>query len=154
VLLHSLWGYLWHGRDFRLRSRWMLVIDAVRHASNHLLRREHAHPHEIGAETLKPAAFGIGLLHGISAETGSQALLLASMAGASTAGVASAVLFAFIGGLLVSNTAVALMSIAGFNAWKRSKPFAAAIGAAAILFSLAVGIVFLTGNASSLPELL
>src|SRR5829696_8839872 len=41
----SLWQFVRHGREFRLRSRWMLVFDGVRYAWRRFQARLHGHEH-------------------------------------------------------------------------------------------------------------
>jgi len=152
-LLHSLWHYLMHGKDIRLKSRWMLILDGMNHALDHLLHREHRH-HDISERDMNRTAFGIGMLHGIGAETGSQALLLASLAGASTTQVASVVLVVFVLGLLISTTLIAVMAMVGFNTARNNRVFAVATVAVATTFSLVVGLIFLTGHSGNLPQIM
>ncbi len=74
---------------------------------------EHVEPLEMssyGAGT----SFGVGMIHGIGAETGTQVLLIAAVGGASSAGLGVPMLFAFVVGLLLSNFAIVLISSVGF----------------------------------------
>ena len=59
-------------------------------------------------------AFGVGMIHGIGAETGSQVLLIAAVGGASSAGLGVPMLLAFVVGLLLSNFAIVVISSVGF----------------------------------------
>lgn len=151
-LMHNLWHYLMHGKDIRLKSRWMLILDGTNHLLNHLLHREHQH--HISENAMRHTAFGIGMLHGIGAETGSQTLLLASIAGASTPQVASVVLAAFVGGLLLSNTLVAVLALTGFNTAKNNRVLTVTTATVATAFSLVVGLIFLTGHSGNLPQIM
>lgn len=156
-ICYSLWRY---GRSFRLQSRWMVVFalvgrawQAVKHrVSGHTQEHDHHHAQEIAQYGAK-AAFGIGVLHGIGAETGSQALLLASAAGATTALSGSLMLLSFVVGLLVSNSIVAVFSLAGFVSSSTKRNVYLVIGILAAGFSLAVGIFFVTGKGAALPDL-
>ena len=86
----SVYQYLRHGGDFRLRSRWMLVFDGVRYGWRRLQAAIHGHEHvdPVEATSYGPrTAFGVGMIHGIGAETASQALLIAAVGGASGSGL-------------------------------------------------------------------
>jgi len=156
-IFYSIWRY---GRSFQLRSRWMLVFVLIgrgwnwlKHKlSGHPLDHDHDHAQQVAQYGWK-AAFGIGVIHGIGAETGSQALLLASAAGATTAFTGTIMLVAFTVGLLVSNTLVALFSLVGFISTSTKRNVYMVIGILAGIFSLVVGLFFLTGQGSALPDL-
>ena len=141
--------------EFRMRSRWMLVFDGVRYAWDRLQGRIHGHHHEPIAHASQygpRTAFGVGMIHGIGAETGSQALLLAGIAGVSGAqGIV--ILVAFIVGLLVSNTLVAVVSATGFIGAQRLRTVYVVVGAVAGLSSLVIGLFFIAGLGTALPDL-
>lgn len=138
-----------------MRSRWMLLFDGVRYAWERLQSRVHGHHHEPTAHASQygpKTAFGVGMIHGLGAETGSQALLLAGVAGVSGAqGVV--VLMAFIAGLLVANSLVAVVSATGFIGAQRLRTVYLVVGAVAGLSSLAIGLLFLAGLGTALPDL-
>lgn len=152
-IFYSLWRY---GGSFRLRSRWMLVFSWARHGWAALQSRMTGHPAEhthdfsqYGPKT----AYGVGMIHGIGAETGSQALLLASAAGATSSLTGSMLLFAFTVGLLISNSIVAAFSAFGFVSSATKRNIYVVVGIIAGVFSLFVGFFFLTGQGSELPDL-
>jgi len=93
------------------------------------------------------------VLHGIGAETGSQALLIASAAGATTVEAGSAKLIAFVIGLIVSNSLIAALSTVGFASARTRQRVYLATGVIAGVFSLVVGMFFVTGAGSDLPDL-
>lgn len=82
--------------------------------------------------------FGVGMIHGIGAETGTQMLLLASVGGAGNTMLAICLLLAFVIGLLISNSAITVAGIAGFTA-ARFKKASNILGILAAAFSVAVG---------------
>jgi high-affinity nickel-transport protein len=132
----------------------MLVFAGVRNAWNwagsRLGHHQHVHaaPQQYGAHT----AFGIGLIHGVGAETGTQALIIATAVGATSKSVAVAALFCFVLGLLISNSVVCLTSTVGFvSAGRRQKIYVAA-GLFAATFSLVLGLVFLNASTGLLPS--
>ncbi len=152
----SLYQYVRHGSEFRLRSRWMLVFDGIRYAWRRFQARIHGHEHvdpiemsSYGART----AFGVGMIHGIGAETATQALLIAGIGGAASQGLAIPMLFAFIAGLVLSNTLIVVLTATGFVASQLRQRLYVAIGLFAGVFSVVVGTLFLLGLEGSLPDL-
>lgn len=152
----SLYQYVRHGREFRLRSRWMLVFDATRHAWRRFQARLHGHEHvdpmEMSSYGMK-TAYGVGLIHGIGAETGTQVLLIAAIGGASSQGLGFPMMAAFIVGLLISNSIVVFVTATGFIASRFRQRIYVVIGVIAGTFSLVVGAIFLFGLESSLPSI-
>jgi high-affinity nickel-transport protein len=155
-VMYSIYRYARAGEAFRLRSRWMLVFAGVRMAWRRVQARLHGHEHveplemsSYGART----AFGVGMIHGVGAETGSQALLIAAVGGASSAGLGVPMLLAFVVGLLISNFAIVLVSSVGFVSSQMRERVYVVFGAIAGVFSLAVGVVFLFGLDATLPDL-
>lgn len=141
--------------EFRMRSRWMLVFDGVRYTWDRVQARIHGHQHEPIAHASQygpRTAFGVGMIHGIGAETGSQAVLLAGVAGVTgTQGVV--ILVAFIAGLLVANTLVAVTSATGFIGAQRLRTVYVIVGAVAGVSSLVIGMFFIAGLGTALPDL-
>ena len=155
-VMYSIYRYARGGEAFRLRSRWMIVFDGMRYGWRRFQARFHGHEHveplemsSYGART----SFGVGMIHGVGAETGSQVLLIAAVGGASSAGLGIPMLFAFVLGLLVSNFGIVLLSSIGFVSSQARERLYVAIGAVAGIFSLFVGTVFLFGWNDSLPDL-
>lgn len=152
----SLYQYARHGREFRLRSRWMLVFDSARYGWRRFQARLHGHEHvdpmemsSYGART----AFGVGLIHGIGAETGTQVLLIAAIGGASSQGLGIPMMVAFIAGLLIANSIVVLITATGFIASRLRQRLYVAIGVVAGTFSLVIGAIFLLGLDGQLPSI-
>jgi len=155
-VLISLVQYFRGKGEFRMRSRWMLVFDAARFAWDKLQARIHGHEHHApmahGSQYGRRTAFGVGMIHGFGAETGTQALLLAGLAGVSGAeGIV--ILLAFIAGLLISNTLVAVVSATGFLGAQRLRVVYLIVGVIAGLSSLVIGLVFIAGAGTALPDL-
>jgi high-affinity nickel-transport protein len=152
----SLYQYVRHGREFRLRSRWMLVFDATRHAWRRFQARLHGHEHvdpmEMSSYGIR-TAFGVGLIHGVGAETGTQVLLIAAIGGASSEGLGFPMMVAFIVGLLISNSIVVVVTATGFIASRFRERVYVVIGVLAGTFSLVVGAIFLLGLDSKLPSI-
>ena len=155
-VMYSIYRYARAGEKFHLRSRWMLVFDVIRFGWRRLQARLHGHEHveplemsSYGART----SFGVGMIHGVGAETGSQVLLIAAVGGAASAGLGVPMLFAFVLGLLISNLGIVILSSVSFVSSQRREQLYVAIGAVAGLFSLFVGTIFLFGLDGSLPDL-
>ncbi len=152
----SLYQYARHGSEFRLRSRWLLLFDGLRL----LWRRfgawwhghEHVEPLEMSAYGPR-TAFGVGMIHGIGAETGSQVLIIAAIGGAAGEGLGIPMLVAFVVGLLVSNTLVVVVTATGFIASQLRQRIYLVVGVVAGTFSLVIGLVFLFEFDALLPEL-
>ena len=155
-VMYSIYRYARGGEKFRLRSRWMLVFDGARYGWRRLQARLHGHEHveplemsSYGAKT----SFGVGMIHGVGAETGSQVLLIAAVGGAASAGLGVPMLFAFVTGLLISNFAIVVLSSVSFVSSQTRETLYVAIGAVAGMFSLMVGTIFLLGLDGGLPDL-
>jgi high-affinity nickel-transport protein len=202
-----------HGREFRMRSRWMLMFTAVRRGAHWLRTRgeasselveiahDHVHPprdprdlvhaHEhrqtrddavvlVGpapgtavlpkhrhrhrhlvplpddpfADYAPRTAFGIGMIHGIGAETPTQVLIFVTAAGAGGKGAGVLLLVGFLAGLLSSNSAVAYVGTFGFLSAVRNFRLYVAVSCITAAFSLMVGTIFLFGSAALLPAML
>ena len=179
-----------HGRDFRLRSRWMLVFAGVRKGSRWARRKlslsrasRHAsvpiedvdlaeeepslfhhghhgkagHHHHVQPERDdqivqnygRGTSFGVGMIHGIGAETPTQvAIVLGAATASKTAGVAA--LLAFVIGLVLSNSVVTLGTAYGFLRASQNFAIYATVGVIAGIFSLVIGTCFVAGI--SLPH--
>jgi hypothetical protein len=196
-----------------LRSRWMLLIDAIvrilrrRQLRDERVVVEHSHPHDHGgpmhehthpqgdashlADTdhqgtgteaavqvdvalqhqhphrhvaLVPrdpfityggrSSFGIGLLHGIGAETPTQVLVFAAAAHASGRPTSIGILVCFVAGVLASNSLVAAASTFGFNRVVGNRLVTASLAVVTVAFSLTVGTLLLLGEGAALPAML
>ena len=99
------------------------------------------------------SAFGVGLLHGVGAETPTQVLVFAAAAQATNRPTSVAILVCFLVGLVLSNTVVAAASTFGFLGVLRRPWVAGALAAVTAAFSLVVGTFLLVGAGSSLPPM-
>ena len=189
-----------HGKDFRMRSRWMLIFTGVRrgvrwtrrtirerssssptkvavagpqlvanraddggtsspslwHHGHHGLPGHHHHDRPEPDDTFmnygRMTSFGVGMIHGIGAETPTQLLIFLGAA-TSSATVGVLALLIFIAGLLVSNTVITMGSTLGYL--RASKNFAIYATVAVItgVFSLTIGTIFVLGRTSMLPAI-
>lgn len=151
----SLYNYVRHGAEFRLRSRWMLVFDGLRYGWRRFQARLHGHEHvePLEMSSYGPrTAFGVGMIHGIGAETGTQVLLIAAIGGAASIGLGIPMMLAFIGGLLLTNSLIVVVTASGFGASQSRRRLYVAVGVVAGAFSLLIGGAFLLGAEAMLPD--
>jgi len=155
-LFYSLYRYFRGEGDFQLRSRWMLVFAGVRNlwgaVRERLFGHRHEHIHEAQRYGVRTAV-GIGIIHGIGAETGTQALVIATAVGAQSQAAGIVALIAFLVGLLISNSMITVISTAGFVSSTQRKWVYVGAGMLAAVFSLIVGLVFVFDWADALPSL-
>jgi ABC-type nickel/cobalt efflux system permease component RcnA len=198
-----------HGRDFRLRSRWMLVFSGIRrgaswardrarsrrvpapvggqpgggeqrdqgsdaprlgsrvegsasepflwHHGHHGRPGHHHHqrPHRDDPSLTygRATAFGVGMIHGVGAETPTQVLIFLAAAGAGGVGAGILTLMAFIAGLLASNSLITLGSAFGFLRASSNFAVYAAVAVLTAGFSLVLGTIFVLNRADVLPPL-
>lgn len=167
LLVRSLWR-----NDGARTSRGVMLMNGLRALRRRLQRTthveiEHAHPHHHGDATVVTAhvhavdvtnytvggALLIGLLHGVGAETGTQALVLVSASRVSSAAGGLAVLVAFVAGIIITTGAIALSTAFGWNVMSgRGRAYRILTVATAAASGL-VGIMFVTGHAGALPGL-
>ena len=148
------WSLIVNRGNLVLRSRWMLVAQVAATAFRSVRSRLTGRPVEkAGPRGSYGAASSatIGMIHGIGAETGTQALLLASAAGATSAASGSFLLAAFAVGLLVSNLLLTLGSTFGWIGSTSRRAVNIAVGAVFAAFSLTVGFIFLFQISDLLP---
>jgi high-affinity nickel-transport protein len=152
----SLYNYARHGSAFHLRSRWMLVFDFARFGWRRFQAWLHGHEHvePLEMSSYGPrTAFGVGMIHGVGAETATQVLLIAAIGGAGSIGLGVPMMLAFIVGLVISNTLIVVISASGFLASQTRQRIYVVVGALAGAFSLVIGAAFLFGIEDLLPNL-
>lgn len=125
-------------KNFRLKSRWMLVFNAIQYGYHKLLhnfKTSHHHP------TIPP--FGIGMIHGVGAETPTQVGAFLVLLG--IGGGIKAILFLmfFVLGIFISNLAVAGLSLYGYKKLMKNQSIYIGIGIMTGIFSIVLGILFL-----------
>ena len=116
----------------------------------------HLHKHRLEedpfADYTPKSAVGIGVLHGIGAETPTQVLIFLGAANAGGTGAGVTVLVFFLVGLLASNSAITLISAFGFEAAGRRQRVYAVLGAVTAAISLTIGGLLIFGQEVLLPE--
>ena len=100
------------------------------------------------------SAVGVGLLHGVGAETPTQVLVFAAAANATGKPTSIALLGCFVVGLLGANTLVAGASTLGLRRALTHRYVGLALAVTTATFSLVVGSLLLTGHATVLPPIL
>jgi high-affinity nickel-transport protein len=188
-----------HGREFRMRSRWMLIFSGVqgayrkvrgmRRRDTHELEPVHRHADQAGAISVAVAedipvsewhhghhgrpghhhhkhpeptdeafmnygrgtAFGIGMIHGVGAETPTQVVIFLTAAGAGGQAAGIAILVVFLVGLLVSNTLITFGSAFGFVTASKNWRLYVAVAILTATASLVIGVLFLFGQGAVLP---
>ncbi len=199
-------GLVKHGREFRMRSRWMLIFSGVRslsrrlrgagaatdpssdhphegepvhvhagsdsslsvavaedipvsdwHHGHHGRPGHHHHKHPEPGDPLmqygRATAFGVGMIHGVGAETPTQLLIFLTAAGAGGRLAGELVMATFIAGLLVSNTLITVGSAVGFLRASKNWTVYLIVALLTALFSTVIGVLFLLGKDSLLPGL-
>jgi high-affinity nickel-transport protein len=155
LLLLGIWvlgTVMREGKTFRLRSRWMLFIETLKHGLAWFHRTEyHHHEHtSYGGRS----CFVLGLLHGAGAETPTQVILFATAAGVGGAGTGALVLLLFVLGLLICNSLMSLLASLGFRSARHHAIFSISLGVVTGVFSSIVGVLFLLGQSALLPAIL
>jgi hypothetical protein len=100
----------------------------------------------------RATAFGVGMIHGVGAETPTQLLIFLTAAGAGGRLAGELVLVAFIVGLLVSNSLITVGSAFGFLRASRNWTLYLIVALLTALFSTVIGLLFLFGK-DTLPAL-
>jgi high-affinity nickel-transport protein len=111
----------------------------------------HEHSHDGDGEYANGTAAAIGAVHGIGAETPTQIVVFLAAASAGGVWAGLAVLVVFVAGLVVSNSAITVASVFGFSLAGRRPFIQISVGALTAVMSIAIGVMFLTGNDAILP---
>ena len=96
-------------------------------------------------------ALGVGMIHGIGAETPTQVLIFLTAAGTGGKGTGVLLLVCFLVGLLASNSLVALASTFGFLGATRNFRVYATVSIVTAAFSFAIGTILVLGKSTMLP---
>ncbi|WP_124849088.1 hypothetical protein [Acidipila sp. EB88] len=138
------------------QSRIALVLSGARYLQWRARRRFRPsleRPEPFAFRYDRSSVFGVGIIHGLGAETPSQLMLflLAARLGGTSRGFVG--LLAFIAGLLAMNTLMCA-SASGVFAGSRHRPCVqCAISSLTAAYSLVVGLIFLFGVSDKLPAL-
>ena len=154
-------------RDFRMQARWVLIgswmyrafrklaapFQRYELATSRLTSRLKSRSHAAGKGYGPMTAFLIGVIHGIGGETPTQILLFLLAAHVEGIVVGLGVVLVWVAGLFVTNTVEALLAALGYSRGKRDPRTFRRIAAAAAVFSVVIGAVFLAGASGVLPTL-
>ena len=155
--VYVIYSILKDRKDFKLRSRWMLIFEGVERGYRWLMGKV------TGIEMDQPvrqhnygfiSAYLVGVIHGIGAETPTQVLLFIAASGAGGQAVGVVLVLTFLVGLLISNSIITVMSTYGFLTARKNTPALLVLGSLVAVFSLTVGAVFLFGQSGMLPAIL
>lgn len=136
-----------HGSNFKLKSRWMLIFDAIQFGYHKLLHNfelSHHHPKHKEDKYGIASTFGIGVIHGVGAETPTQVAALAALVGIGEGMQGMIFLLVFVLGIFLSNFVIAYLSSVGYLKAKKQGKMYIFIGILTALFSFLVGLSFLT----------
>lgn len=112
----------------------------------------HHHVHDRSPdEVTSVASVGVGMLHGVGAETPTQVLIFLAAAQAGGVAAGMAVLVLFLIGVFASNTLIVLLSVYGFRSARRRRRLQVGLGVATAVVSLVVGTLFAMGSEDVLP---
>lgn len=143
--------------DMILVSRWRIVYMGITNFVSWLgwkisgKYRQYDSSLNIGMSS--KSAFMIGVIHGIGAETPSQFLLFVAAAGAGTTGEGLLVVTSFVAGLLISHMTIVIVCLFGFNRVVRRPVIYRSFGIVTSVYSLVLGIMFVSGEGSLLPAI-
>ena len=147
---YLIWTLLYRHGHAHPMSRWMLLIAGFRRLTT-------GHARSADEPLLADgnrAAFGIGVLHGIGAETPTQVMVFAAAAHAGGSGASVAVLLCFVVGLVAANTLLAASSTYGFRVLDQRRWPILLLTSLSAAFSLVTGVLFVLGRSSALPAML
>lgn len=152
-IFYSLANYFVSARQLPMQSRWMITMAVIKTAVSKITGKPQSS--RVDPPSAK-TSFAIGTLHAIGAETGTQVLLLTAVGTTAAANdhmLGILLLLSFVLGLIFSNAMVAMLSRLGFACSKLTGPVYATTALCTAVFSLTVGIFFLSGQPDKLPDL-
>jgi high-affinity nickel-transport protein len=111
-----------------------------------LLGHRHRHVHAVTQTRYgRGGSLAVGMLHGVGAETGTQAVVLVSAAQVTSTATGIAILAAFVAGILVTTGGLALAVAAGWSGAARHPGVLRATTAVGAALSAAIGVHYLLG---------
>lgn len=128
------------------------VVLLTRHSHGH--RHIAAVPPDPFTEYGRATAFGIGMIHGVGAETPTQVLLFATAAGVAGGIAGMAILVSFVAGLFIANTAVAVAASRGFARGRRLPTLYVGLAGLTAAMSVYIGATYTLGRPDLLPAFL
>ncbi len=144
--LYVLYSIIRKGKEYRMKSRWMLVLNAISVGYHKLLHNfdlSHHHPKQRQDKYGPASATGIGLIHGIGAETPTQIGAFLVLLGIGRGAKSILFLLSFVLGIFISNLVVAVLSIYGYKKMGRNQNLYLIVGALTGIFSIVLGLIFI-----------
>lgn len=133
-------------QNFKIKSKWMLVFDALQYGYHKLLhnfKASHHHP-KFKSEKYGPlSAAGIGMIHGVGAETPTQVGAFLVLLGIGGGVKAIFFLLFFVLGIFISNLLVAGFSLYGYKRVAQNQRIYIGVGLITAIFSIVLGGLFL-----------
>lgn len=149
-----------HRENFRLQSRWMLLIKSANALYRKLHNKlSHYHPRKQREPIPYPDTFGfktaftVGMIHGIGAETPTQILIFLAAAKIGGGLMGTYLLITFVTGLLISNAFITTIASFGYAKSEKNSFLYIGLGIITAAFSLIVGLFLLTGHITTLPKI-
>jgi high-affinity nickel-transport protein len=116
---------------------------------------EHHHVHRaVDAEYSGRMSFGIGMIHGVGAETPTQLLVFLAAANAGGTAIGLTVLVVFVVGLLVSNSLVTVAGARGFGLASARPAVQVSLAVVTTVISIVLGVSLLLGTEAPIPPLI
>ena len=139
-----------------MRSRWALAISGFQRAKwrvQRIFQPDAPAPAPFAWTYSSTSVFGIGVLHGIGAETPSQLMLFLLAASLGGTGLGLLGLLCFAVGLIAMNSLMTASLGGIFQAGQRRPQLYRWVALAGAVYSLAIGVIFLFGASGRLPSL-
>ena len=157
-MLYSLFRAKNHHGEIVLQSRGMLLLMgllAIRRWLDRKIgnKKSLAHIHQVPKLCDWKCAASIGAIHGVGAETGTQVLLITSLAGVGNLSVSLLMLSCFLFGMLMSSVSLAVIVSEGYYRALVSSRWLAVLGITVASLSIIVGGLMISGQAQLLPSL-
>ena len=122
------------------------VVSAPQRGRRLLLGHRHRHVHAVTQTRYgRGGSLAVGVLHGVGAETGTQAVVLVSAAQVTSTTTGLAILAAFVAGILVTTGGLTLAVAAGWSGAARHPGVLRATTAVGAALSAAIGLQYLLG---------
>ena len=144
--IYALYSILRDGKNFKLKSRWMLVFDAITYGYHKLLhnfKASHHHPKFKSEKYGAISVIGVGMIHGVGAETPTQIGAFLVLLGIGGGAKALLFLLFFVLGIFISNLLVATFSLYGYKKALQNPTIYMVIGLLTAFFSIAIGSLFM-----------
>ena len=141
-----------HKKNFRMKSRWMLLFSLLQKFTKKLFPRLPLNRINIQNFGTK-SSFLIGIIHGIGAETPTQIVLFLTATKAGGAVIGISLLVTFVLGLILSNTAISILTLLGYKHSKHYQIYIV-LGFLSGILSITIGSLFLINQGSVLPPII